>query len=196
MTEVELSETKKAVTGPKFQFIAGALCLDFCNTVAGNRETIPREKLNSIEDFIAWSEQAQLMDHAEAERLRHDGNSRADEVLARAVRLREAIYRIFRAASKGKTPEPADMATLNAELEASLGRLRVAKVKGEKGFQWRWGDDDARLENTLGPIARSAAELLTHEDALKQVEQLLGKSRFTSESDVPLSALAHVVLRP
>jgi hypothetical protein len=37
---------------------------------------------------------------------------------------------------------------------------------------------------------------LDNEDALKHVEQLLGKSRLTSESDVPLGSLAHVIPRP
>jgi predicted RNA-binding Zn ribbon-like protein len=161
---------------PKFQFVGGALCLDFCNTVGGSREGIARERLNSIRDFVAWSEQAGLIDHAEAEGLlRAEGDNRASsEALSRAVALREAIYRIFRSSSKGKTPDQADLARLNAELEASLGRLRVEKPKGEKGFRWQWGEDELRLENPLGPIARSAAELLTHDDALKQVGQCHG----------------------
>jgi predicted RNA-binding Zn ribbon-like protein len=160
---------------PTFQFVSGALCLDFCNTMGGSRENIPREKLHSIEDFIAWSEQAGLIDASEAERLRREApDGHGPEVLTRATQLREALYRIFRAAGKGKSPLEDDLAILNAELEGSLGRLRVGKEKGEKGFKWQWGDTALRLENPLGPIARSAAELLTHEHAVEQVGQCHG----------------------
>ena len=162
---------------PRFQFIAGALCLDFCNTVGGSREGTPKEKLKSVEDLIAWSEQAELIDHAEADRLRqeaaaHNGNAAG---LKRATDLREALYRIFRSSSKGKTPDQGDLAILNFELEASLGRLRVGKSKAEQGFRWQWGEENLRVENALGPIARSAAELLTHDDALRQVGQCHGE---------------------
>src|SRR5256885_2510324 len=114
---------------PKFRLIAGALCLDFCNTVGGNREGTPRERLNSIGDFIAWSEQAELMDHTEADRLRREASATKGSAAAlkRAIEFREALYRIFRCSSRGKTPDQADLAKLNSELEASLGRLRVAK---------------------------------------------------------------------
>src|SRR5882762_5569329 len=150
--------TAPATPAPVFQFVGGALCLDFCNTMSGSREGIPREKLNSVDDFIAWSEQAGLLDDAQAERLRSRAasDSHRTEALSRAIALREALYRIFRAASKGKSPNQADLRRLNSELEASLGRLRVGKPKGEKGFCWQWRDDALRLENPLGPIARSA----------------------------------------
>src|SRR5437867_3087431 len=168
--------TAPAATAPKFQFVGGALCLDFCNTMGGSREGISREKLNSVEDFIAWSEQAGLLDDAQAERLRSRtaSDSHSKEALSRAIALREALYRIFRAASKGKSPDQADLGRLNSELEASLGRLRVGKPKGEKGLRWEWEDDTVRLENPLGPIARSAADLLTHDDAVRQVGQCHG----------------------
>jgi predicted RNA-binding Zn ribbon-like protein len=163
---------------PTFQFVGGALCLDFCNTMCGSRENIPREKLHSIEDFIAWSEQAGLITAPEADRLRREASRLtphvSQDVLNRATELREALYRIFRAAGKGKSPAETDLAILNAELEASLSRLRIGKPKGEKGFQWQWQADELRLDNPLGPIARSAADLLTHGHALQQVGQCHG----------------------
>jgi predicted RNA-binding Zn ribbon-like protein len=100
------------------------------------------------------------------------GNEATRKVLSRALELREALYRIFRAAGKGKSPAEGDLAILNSELKASLGRLRIGKDKG--GFQWHWKDDALRLDNPLGPIARSAADLLTHGHALEQVGQCHG----------------------
>ena len=96
------------------------------------------------------------------------GSARAQET-ERADAARPAP-----AASKGKNADQADLATLNSELESSLGRLRVGKPKGEKGLRWEWEDDTLRLENPLGPVARSAADLLTHDDAVRQVGQCHG----------------------
>jgi predicted RNA-binding Zn ribbon-like protein len=169
MSEEKQAEKPKS---PTFQFVGGALCLDFCNSVGGSREGIPREKLNSIADYIAWAVQAGLVDGVEAERLHRAAEGDGREVLGRAIQLREALYRIFRAAGKRKSPEESDLKILNSELEASLGRLRVGKER--KGFKWHWNDDALRLENPLGPIARSAADLLTHEHALEQVGQCHG----------------------
>jgi predicted RNA-binding Zn ribbon-like protein len=176
MTEA-VQRDSGAATSPAFQFVGGALCLDFCNTVGGSREGISREKLNSIQDFMAWSEQAGLVGKADAERLKREVSNKsvaARNVLSRAIDLREALYRVFRGAGQGKSPAEADLAILNSELEASLGRLRIGKDKGDKGFQWQWKDDALRLDNPLGPIARSAADLLTHGHALEQVGQCHG----------------------
>jgi predicted RNA-binding Zn ribbon-like protein len=169
MSEEKQAEKPKA---PAFQFVGGALCLDFCNSVGGSREGIPREKLNSIADFIAWAQQAGLIDTVQAERLRRTPDGDGREALDRAIRLREALYRIFRGAGKGKSPKESDLNILNSELEASLGRLRIGKE--QKVFKWQWNDATPRLDNPLGPIARSAADLLTHEHALHQVGQCHG----------------------
>src|SRR6476619_7193466 len=106
MTEAVISEPED-LNAPTFQFVGGALCLDFCNTVGGSRESIPREKISSFKDFIAWSEQAGLIGKGDAVQLHREasiGNEATRKVLSRALELREALYRIFRAAGKGKSP--------------------------------------------------------------------------------------------
>src|SRR5436309_6778644 len=82
----------------EFQFVGGELCLDFCNSVGGKRGVRPREYLNSYGDFLSWSEQAALLDTARAQELLRKAPRRpsaAASALKRAIRLREAIYRIF-----------------------------------------------------------------------------------------------------
>jgi predicted RNA-binding Zn ribbon-like protein len=162
---------------PKFQFVGGDLSLDFCNTVGGKRGGIAREKLHSMNDFIAWVEQAKLLKLDQAEALRTDASrhpARAAELLARATELREAIFRIFFAAAKSKTPPKDDMDRLNAELAASLGRLRIGPTKGAGGFAWQWADEQLEPEHLLGPIARSAAELLVQPDLVAKIHQCEG----------------------
>ena len=66
-----------------------------------------------------------------------------------------------------ESPQTADLDHLNAELSTNLGRLRVASSK--KGFNWTWANADDALDQPLGPIARSAADLLTSPHLLEQV---------------------------
>jgi len=172
---VKVSPVLDATSARKFQFISGSVCLDLCNTVGGKRGARTRENLNSFVDFAAWCEQAELVEKSEAEvlvRVAARRPAEAASVLTRARSLREAIYRIFSAVANNKTPETADLAQLNSELAGALGRLRVASKRD--GFDWRWAKKGGALDEALGPIARSAAELLTSSQRLNQVRQCRG----------------------
>ena len=164
-------------TGPpkKFEFVGGDVCLDFTNTVGGKRGLSTREYLNSYTDFVSWCQQADLLNASAAGDLlriaaRHPDESA--EALQRAISLRETIYRIFAALASGESPQAADLDHLNAELSTHLGRLRVASSK--KGFNWTWVNADDALDQPLGPIARSAADLLTSPHLLDHVRQCEG----------------------
>ncbi len=160
----------------KFQFVGGDLCLDFTNTVGGKRGLSTREYLNSYADFVSWSRQAGLLDDSTADALLRSAARQTDESVAalrRALVLRESIYRIFAALASDELPQTSDLDHLNTELSTHLGRLRV--VSSKKGFNWTWKtetDDD--LEQPLGPIARSAGELLTSPHLLEHVRQCGG----------------------
>ena len=39
----------------RFEFVGGQPCLDFTNTVGGNRRTIPTEHLHAYPDLVAWA---------------------------------------------------------------------------------------------------------------------------------------------
>lgn len=148
----------------QFQFIGGNLALDFCNTVGGKRGTATREYLGSYFDFAAWCCQAGLIDRARAEAClmsaQRDPRT-AQAALARAVALRESMFRIFAAIAILKPPPAADLAILNSQLAHSLGRLQLSPSKDGQGLGWQWGGDASALDNWLGPIAHAAANLLT-----------------------------------
>src|SRR5882762_4943592 len=116
----------------KFQFVGGDLSLDFCNTVGGKRGGVGRENLHTLDDFVSWAEQANLLKLGQVDGLRRfvaRCPSDAAELLSRATELREAIFRIFVSAADEENPSQEDMARLNAELSASLGRLRIGPTK-------------------------------------------------------------------
>jgi predicted RNA-binding Zn ribbon-like protein len=164
-------------TAPKFHFVGGDLSLDFCNTMGGKRGAIPREKLHTFNDLVSWAEQGGLLQPEQAETLRRyaaRNSVDAGALLTRAIELREALFRIFLAASEEKMPTTKDMAVLNAELAASLGRLRIGPAKNDGRFAWQWADEQLKPVHVLGPVARSAAELLVQEDLVANVHQCKG----------------------
>jgi predicted RNA-binding Zn ribbon-like protein len=153
------------------------LCLDFCNSVGGKRETVARENLHSYADLLSWSQQAGLVDSGTAEaRLRNARRqpAAAAAVLKRAIALREAIYRIFLGGARKKRPKESDLEELNAELVRCLPRLRI--VASKDGFNWDWRREVGALDDALGPIARSAAELLVSGESREEVRQCKGSN--------------------
>jgi len=173
-----MSAVVKTTSPPKkFQFVGGEVCLDFANTVGGKRGAATREYLNSYADFVSWCRQAGLVEDARAAALlsgaaRRTGDSAA--ALHRAITLRETIYRIFAAFASGLSPEDSDLDRLNVELSAHLGRLRVGVAANRKKFRWTWADGGTALDDALGPIARSAADLLNCPLHLERVRQCDG----------------------
>jgi predicted RNA-binding Zn ribbon-like protein len=177
---LQISDVMSAVVNTtsrpkKFEFVGGDVCLDFTNTVGGKRGATSREYLNSYADFVSWCQQADLLNESTADALlrsaaRHPEESAA--ALRRAIALRETIYRIFAALASDESPQTPDLDHLNAELSTHLGRLQV--VTSKKGFNWTWANADDALDQPLGPVARSAADLLTSPHLLEQLRQCEG----------------------
>lgn len=140
--------------------VGGRPALDFVNSEGGVRNG-PPERIPSYRELAAWSAHAGLLDEAEADRLAAAAEGRPDEaerVHARAIELREALYRILGAARTGEAPDPADRAVLDRELAVALDRLRLVPEPG--GWRWRFAAGD-RLDRILWPVARDAADLLS-----------------------------------
>ena len=148
------------------KFIGGRLCLDFVNTVGGrDRAGAPiRDKLASYEDLLAWSVLAG-MDRRSAgvlARLAAREAPEAANTLARASRLREALYRIFKCAIEGQQAPEADADALREELSIARARQRLSTHAG--GFVWTFQERPVALDSILWPIPLSAADLLTSGD--------------------------------
>lgn len=152
----------------------GCACLNFTNTVGGRRPDRPREYLNSYTDLLAWSLHAGLLSEAQAEHLAGEAErcpAEAAQILAEAITLREAIYRIFSATARAEPALAEDLSILNSALGKALARLQVRP--DPPGFSWCWSTAEDSLEAMLWPVARSAAELLTSAD-LARVRECAG----------------------
>jgi predicted RNA-binding Zn ribbon-like protein len=146
------------------KFVGGSLCLDFVNTVGGRDVAggVIRDKIACYEDLAAWSLPAgSLSRRAVADLLRlAAGNRReAGATLARAVRFREALYRILVRLSRRRRPLEADVAVVRGEVAIARSQQRLS-ARGA-GFAWALQARPARPDHVLWPVALSAGEFLT-----------------------------------
>ena len=156
----------------------GWLCLDFANTVDPRAGDENRDYVASYDDLVAWSRDAGALTAEEARRLETEGArhpAQAAATLRRAVELREAIYRIFSATSRGDAPAGPDLELLNRELARAMSRARIAPAGQAPGWRWEWSGSETELDLPLFRVARSAAELLTSD--------VLGRARECSSTD-------------
>ena len=88
--------------------------------------------------------------------------SEATRVLKRAIEVREAIFRIFKAVAEEVSPEDGDLVTLSAMVAEAQNHAQL--VPGTQGFLWDWAGKPDDLDCMLWPVVRSASDFLTSDD--------------------------------
>ncbi len=135
----------------RFEFIAGALSLNYLDTL-GNRRAESVERLSSPRNLAHWIQAAQL------------GASSGAKVTQEDFRwahvLRDAIDRVVSAAIRGKRLDDADLKILNKT--AAQMPLRPQVVQGR--LAW---DATKPISAVLSMIAADAIELVTSERRLR-----------------------------
>ncbi len=151
------------MTDLPLKFVAGHPALDFVNTV--DWPDPAGERLTRYDRVAAWSEEAGLLAHRAAARLRARASReprRAAAALARALSSRALLHRLFARRATG-TLAPADLRDFN-RLLGDLGPRRQLIATGRVQV-WAWREEDRHLDAPLWPVLWSAAELLASEEA-------------------------------
>ena len=146
---------------PRFELIAGAVCLDFINTLDDRFSPKPKELLTSYIDLARFGEDAGIVPDFQVDRLFAKSMQmpeQAQRTLDYAIEVRETMYQVFWALVKKKPAPPAALIALNQWIQGAAQHAKLIAVNGkfEWEFDWRTSDLDA----PLWPIARSAADLL------------------------------------
>jgi predicted RNA-binding Zn ribbon-like protein len=152
-------------SGHRFSLDAGALSLDFANTLDGRSDPQPRERLPDYPALLSFARQAGLLDDASVRRLEAHAAQRPHEaraIHAGALMLREAIFRAGLALACDQTPDPDDLHVIEQALAESLSHGGL--VQTSDGLDWAWGAGGPHLERPLWPLAYAAFTLLTRED--------------------------------
>ncbi|MBP0453248.1 ABATE domain-containing protein [Kitasatospora sp. RG8] len=134
-----------------FPFIGGRPCLNFVATL-GRRHATPVERLPDPDALTRWFTEAGLHpDGAAAEA--------TDRDLAQARRLREALYRLLRAAMTGHPPAADDLAEANTAAAAPDLAPQLAPADGGLRLHWHTGAPADGVRAALSAVARDAALL-------------------------------------
>jgi len=159
-----------------WRFVAGRLCLDFANTAGSRRPIlgsrigtrIPEERLFDYQRLLDWAVTARVVEPNVGRRLARQAASergQAMRVWRRAIRLREALYRLGASTIEHVKPRGADVDVLIEELRAACTHLTIAN-RG-KALVQGWKDQGRCLDALLWPIALSALEFFVKELALR-----------------------------
>jgi predicted RNA-binding Zn ribbon-like protein len=156
------------------RLLGGRLCLLFANTVEGPISDRPLDFLGGHAELARWGWHAGVLEEGEAERLAAAAERDPEAAAAafrRAMALRDAIDRLFRAVAHGEPPDEGHLATVGREYAAGVASARLAPAGG--GYDWSWAGRPDDLARPLWPVARSAVELLTDGD-LRRVRECPG----------------------
>jgi predicted RNA-binding Zn ribbon-like protein len=135
-----------------FQFVGGALALDFTNTV-GNRldDETSRDYFVTPADAAAWIERAKL----------GEGETVSPAALARLKEFRELLYRVFSALATERRPSAADLERLDAVVHQARSHQHLAMTP--EAFVWR-PEPLPAWKRALFEVALSAEQLLVSGD--------------------------------
>jgi predicted RNA-binding Zn ribbon-like protein len=145
----------------RLRIVGGDVALDFVNTEDGDP---PVECLRGYGDLVAWSVLVGLFSAEESERLVGEADLRpedAEAVYRDALRLRGALYGVFRILAEGGDVPERGLETLRGYEREALSRGKL--VQGDRGFSWEW-KDGRDLAGMLWSVAHAATQLLTSGD--------------------------------
>jgi predicted RNA-binding Zn ribbon-like protein len=149
-----------------FELNAGRLCLDFTNTLQTRPLSEKVDLIKSYAHLLSWAHQATILTPGEAAGLAEAARQQpraANEALAQALSLREALYGIFSARAAGLPSPVPDLRTVNKAIGRAMTRAGLSP-SATGGFEWGWPDTPIRVDRVAWWVARSAAELLTSAD--------------------------------
>jgi predicted RNA-binding Zn ribbon-like protein len=145
----------------RFEFIGGALCLDFANTIHDSHAEDNEDELRNIADLLQWASEAGLLSRAEHDRLsaHYARNSQAAlAALSAGIATRDLVLATFSGVAGGRPVSPRGLSELNAALARALAFPRVHKQSGRIAMDWE--SAAGGLQRVQCAVLISAAQLL------------------------------------
>ena len=154
------------------EFVGGALCLDFANTI-NSRIDPEHDYLVQYSDLLGWADKAGILSPAQINRLQKRAKrnpDKAENASQQARDLRELLYRLFSRTTKNFQPNKKDIEAFTSAYGESVSRAHLIKTEGHYTPTWKV---DETFHAVLWPILHSAGELLQSEQ-LAHVKECSG----------------------
>jgi predicted RNA-binding Zn ribbon-like protein len=149
----------KAVPKP-FQLYGGHPALDMVNTLDMRFTGENIELLPTYAELLRFAAQAEVLTTVQARSMaRAASQTQAQEVLAKAHELREALASVLYAWVDGGKPPAAQVAILEQHFQAAAQHRKLRA--GGAHLDWVWNGSGLQPELPLWKLAQSAADLLT-----------------------------------
>jgi predicted RNA-binding Zn ribbon-like protein len=145
--------------------LGGSLCLDFVNTLAWRTSNSPDDRLQTLDDLLAWSIYVGLLSPDDVKVLYQKSQKdkvSAKQALEQALLLRESIHRIFSAILVGKIPDGIDITTLREIFAEAI--LHADLVNVGKKYDWQIPTQANDVRVIYWSVAISAVGLITSEE--------------------------------
>ncbi|HDR9501045.1 ABATE domain-containing protein [Burkholderia cepacia] len=134
------------------------LSIDFANTLYWRGADTPTETFGTLDDLLTWCREQACVPAGLADACRVRDKDDEPAMLARALALREALYRLFHAQAEQREPHADDLALLGGFLAEAAPRVALARIDG--AYAWRIGGAGGALAALLSPVLWSAIDLL------------------------------------
>ncbi len=147
------------------KLIAGWRCLDFSNTLGMHAGKMRPEFLRSYFDLAEWSQYAGIITEEEERDLLHRAKKspeQAENVLRKALELREIIFRIFSSIAANAAPSEKDILLFNKKLSRMWKQSKLEMT--ESGVEWNIAGNRDTLDWPLNAVIHSAFLLLTSDE--------------------------------
>ena len=144
------------------ELIGGHPAVDFVNTVSAWNSAEAYDYLQDFSDFLRWNGMVGLLWDSAIARFEKRPAHERTEAHAEAIRLRDAMHRVFAARAAGnKLPQDA-IDRINDVIRVTVNWRRIAADadSGLKEICCVWDFRQAPAIAALGPVAWKAAELL------------------------------------
>ena len=155
--------TSRAAGARPFLFVGERPCVDFVNTSIVDGGTAI-DLLPGFDALVDWCEQAAVVSPAEARdvRRRWSGSAEAASAHARALAFRAALRGMLERLAAGRSVPQTALDAINDALGLDVGQREVVRTRD--GYETRQRRSLDTPDQLLGPIAASAARLLSGDD--------------------------------
>jgi predicted RNA-binding Zn ribbon-like protein len=143
------------------RLIGGSPCVDFVNTVLWRGTEREQDVLGGYPDLLAWVRRLHLLPSEQTVELAELSVQSPDEALLahrRAIRFREALYRVLVARVDGAEAPPADLKIIKSAFANSVADASL--VQSTDAVRWEWPHEAGDFHRTLWPVAHDALALL------------------------------------